>query len=119
MFAREEERGRAPGAVRGGIARDRRSVLFGGARRRRVLAALTTLTVVSLAVTLIVVRPALPDDGAPTARIGPAPPRPARGARPAGPAPPPPPRRAAGPAPAVHSPPIDWKVSRPIGVPWH
>ncbi|MEA2170126.1 MAG: Penicillin-insensitive murein endopeptidase [Solirubrobacteraceae bacterium] len=37
MFARQSERGRAPGAVRGGIARDHRSVLFGGARRRRLL----------------------------------------------------------------------------------
>src|SRR3954469_16361106 len=98
MFAREEERGRAPGAVRGGIARDRRSVLFGGARRRRVLAALITLTVISLAVTLIVVRPALPDDGAPTARIGPAPPPPTDD----------------GTGADVEYPPIDWKVSRPI-----
>ena len=36
-------RARAPGAVRGGIARDSKSVLFGGARRRRILATIVFL----------------------------------------------------------------------------
>ena len=35
---------RAPGALRGGIARDTQSVLFGGARRRRLVARLLALT---------------------------------------------------------------------------
>ncbi len=50
---------RAPGAVRGGIARDRHSVLFGGARRRRLLLAYVSAVLLAAAATLVLVRPAL------------------------------------------------------------
>ncbi len=49
---------RAPGAVRGGIARDAKSVLFGGARRRRLAAAFLAAAVVAAAMTVVLVRPA-------------------------------------------------------------
>lgn len=52
---------RAPGATRGGIAREQRTVLFGGARRRRPVApgaAILTL-VLAAALAVLVVRPAL------------------------------------------------------------
>lgn len=50
---------RAPGAVRGGIARDRHTVLFGGARRRRIVLALVTSALLAVATTLVLIRPAV------------------------------------------------------------
>lgn len=49
---------RAPGAVRGGIARDRHTVLFGGARRRRLAMLFVATAVLAAALTLVLVRPA-------------------------------------------------------------
>lgn len=49
---------RAPGAVRGGIARDHHTVLFGGARRRRLLIAWIGVLLVSVAVGFAIARPA-------------------------------------------------------------
>jgi hypothetical protein len=46
-------RAHAPGALRGGIARESRTVLFGGARRRRSVA-LRLVPLVALAVALLV-----------------------------------------------------------------
>jgi murein endopeptidase len=101
LFAREEERGRAPGAVRGGIARDRHTVLFGGARRRR-LAALALLTLFALAaMTALLVRPALSRDAPPAAGIQPAPAPPADSGT------------------DVVYPPIRWRVSTPVGATNH
>ncbi len=81
MFARQAERGRAPGAVRGGIARDVRSVLFGGARRRRQLGWLTLLLLSALAVAgVMAVAPARARLPPPEAHIRPAPPPPGVGA---------------------------------------
>lgn len=109
---------RTPGAVRGGIARDERSVLFGGARRRRLavlLGALAALAV--LAATLLVVRPAL-------ARVATDVPRPVSLPVPtASPLPTPPP--AATPLPTVTTAPairpfrpVHWHRSRALGAPW-
>jgi len=103
MFARQTERGRAPGAVRGGIARDRRSVLFGGARRRRVLAWLALLALAGAAtVTLVAVVPVRARTASPIARIGPAPAPPTDD----------------GHGKDVTYPVIAWKRSRAVGVPW-
>jgi hypothetical protein len=105
MFARQTPRGRAPGAVRGGIARDRRTVLFGGARRRRRtgrwLAA--TLALAASAVALVVVGPVRAgDEPVPVARIGPAPPPPLDDGR--------------GMLDVAY-PQIAWRRSRPLGLP--
>jgi hypothetical protein len=102
LFAREEERGRAPGAVRGGIARDHPSVLFGGARRRRLFAALALLTVLAVAATTaVVVRPALSRDPPPYAISGPGPPPPSDSGT------------------DVAYPPIRWRVSTAVGATNH
>jgi murein endopeptidase len=104
MFARQAERGRAPGAVRGGIARDRRSVLFGGARRRRLLAALLALTLVALATAAIVLaRPAAARTAPPMATTGATPPPPTDDGRGAD----------------VTYPVIAWRRSQALGTPDH
>jgi murein endopeptidase len=58
---------RAPGAIRGGIARETRSVLFGGARRRRLLARLLALAVVLVLAGAAVALTAGPVDARPYA----------------------------------------------------
>ncbi|HVL95038.1 MAG TPA: penicillin-insensitive murein endopeptidase [Solirubrobacteraceae bacterium] len=84
-------RGRAPGAIRGGIARESRTILFGGARRRRLTARLLMLAALSgLA------------GGAVAVAADPAPAQ----VPPEGAAPPPP------------APDIRWRESRAIGQPW-
>lgn len=108
-------RHRTPGAVRGGIARDERSVLFGGARRRRVVMAVGAVAALAaLAATLLVVRPAL-------ARVAedqppwPAP-LPAPTPVPTATATPPP---TVAPAPAIRPfRPVHWHSSRALGAPW-
>jgi len=102
MFARQTARGRAPGAVRGGIARDSPSVLFGGARRSRRLVLLVFFVLLSLVVAgAVALAPAreLP----PAGRIGPAPPPPTDDGR--------------GEEPIVY-PAIAWRESRAIGLPF-
>jgi murein endopeptidase len=100
MFARQAERGRAPNAVRGGIARDERSVLFGGARRRR-MAQWMTFVVVLVAVAGGKV--ALAKAGTAEAQIGPAPAPPADDGY--------------G-TPDVLPPDIEWRRSKALGLPY-
>jgi murein endopeptidase len=99
-------RARATTAVRGGIARDSRTVLFGGARRRRTTAWLLAIVLVlglAMAGTLLAVRPAVAVPAAPDAAIGFAPAPPADDGQGTPPAP----------LPAIH-----WRASQPVGVPW-
>jgi murein endopeptidase len=99
-------RARATTAVRGGIARDTRAVLFGGARRRRaparrfaLLALALALAAAALLVTVGPVRAQLPPD----ARVGFAPVPPGDDGQGDPPSP----------LPAIH-----WRVSKPLGVAW-
>ena len=101
-------RAHAPGAVRGGIARDTPSVLFGGARRRRLRALLRLLPLAAVLVAGAVRALA----GATSTSVS---------AAPADAivvfAPPPPADDGQG-FPPTPRPVIEWKRSRPMGVPW-
>jgi murein endopeptidase len=100
-------RSRATTAVRGGIARDSRTVLFGGARRRRAIArvvlAVAALAVAAAAVVLVAVKPSLAAVPPPDARavFAPAPPA----------------DDGMGSPPAPY-PAIAWRASEAIGLPW-
>jgi murein endopeptidase len=60
--------------VRGGIAREQHAVLFGGARRRRLLTLIAMVSLVAaVAAALVVVRPVGARTAPPSAAIGPAP----------------------------------------------
>ncbi len=103
MFARQSTRGRAPGAVRGGIARDRRSVLFGGARRRRLLVwVILPAVLVGVVAAVVAGAPARADSEPVGARIGPSPPPPTDD----------------GTGTTVTYPAIAWRVSEAIGYPF-
>jgi hypothetical protein len=129
-MGRRDEKRRTPGAVRGGIARDERSVLFGGARRRPALAALAVLVaVLVLALVVLVVRPAIAQvierEPTPVAAPTPAPAVPAPGAPadlpPLGTATPDPAGEAAlspdsGTAPSPFKA-VRWRSSRALGSP--
>jgi Penicillin-insensitive murein endopeptidase len=100
-------RARATTAVRGGIARDSRTVLFGGVRRRRaiarVLLAVAAVVVAAAAVVLLAVKPSLAAVAPPDARVGFAPAPPADDGMGSPPAP---------------YPVIAWRESRAVGMPW-
>jgi Penicillin-insensitive murein endopeptidase len=103
----QPSRARATTAVRGGIARDERAVLFGGARRRRVAARLVlgvALVVVAGAAVLFAARPALAIQPPPDAGAGPAPVPLTDG--PLG-------------VPTTALPAIAWRASKAVGQPWH
>ncbi len=120
-MARRDSPRHTPGAVRGGIARDERSVLFGGLlrrRRQRLAAALAAVVVLGLLVVavLVVVRPAIAQvitDPSPAPAPTPAPlaPLPAATATPL-----PALDAESGTAPTTFAP-IRWRRSRAIGSP--
>jgi hypothetical protein len=90
--------------VRGGIARDDHVVLFGGARRRRLLTLIAFLSLVVLAAgTLVAVRPVGARTAPPSAAIGPAPPPPLDDGQ--------------GTAEVAY-PVIAWRSSRAVGLPY-
>jgi hypothetical protein len=90
--------------VRGGIARDHRTVLFGGARRRRLLTLLALMSLIAGSVTtLLLVRPVGARTAPPSAAIGPAPAPPTDDGQ--------------GAAEVVY-PVIAWRNSRAVGLPF-
>jgi hypothetical protein len=105
--AMRASRARATTATRGGIARDSRTVLFGGMRRRRAVGRVGLLLVVAAAIAgaalLVAVDPSLAAVPPPDARVGFAPAPPADDGQ--------------GQPPSA-MPAIAWRVSKAIGLPW-